>query len=1325
MILRAPTKPSQSLAALWRVCAWSRAVIWGACLTFGLFPLAQVALAEERESAQKFELLAADPTAMSPRTIMRASEGAFYGTARGGPAGKGTIYRMRPGGRVETLWSFRGADGESPLAGLVEGSDGFLYGTTHQGGIDQFGTVFRMSKDGQLTTLVSLNSAVGGFPSGRLIETPEGSFLGVAAGRGAYSNGTVFKVTTAGDVTVLADFTGLNGGSPRSGLVRGADGNYYGTTDEGGTGRGTIFRLTPEGTLTTLKSLHTADGIWPSELLLGRDGNFYGMTRYGGANDRGTLFKMSPDGDFTVLTSFANPRVPSFPSQLVQDSAGAIYGTLDRAIFKYTATGGVEIADDPRERIDYDYWSGLASDGKGGFVGTTTQGEGPGEGRIFAFRAPGDFQTLALFGEKGARIGESLARGDNGEIYATTEVGVNGYGSVVQLSPTGEVQTVHAFSGRDGSEPKGGLVRAKNGSFYGTTGRGGDHDCGTVFKFTPGIGVSTLYSFPNEGSNSTDAWLASAGNGDVYGVTHFGGAFGYGTVFRIEADDLVTRIAELNGSICRYPDAALVEAADGSFYGTAHKDYSERVTFRIVPDGQIAVVARSIKSSYNNASRMIRCADGAFYGCEYGSINPGRIFKLTPAGQITTVAVFSAETGTYPKAGMVEGPDGFLYGTASGGGAHGFGTVFRASREGEIVALHSFDGVSAAYPQTTPIVGTDGHIYGAADHFAFWRVNLNHAPSPEPDEVDTRAGRELFIDVLANDGDPDGDELTVKAFSQGEQGGFVSLVDGRIRYVARPSFVGPDMFHYTIGDGRTGTATGTVTVNVAPAQMLSLNAPVAGAGQENSAIPAGAVWSYFGSPAINELGTVAMFARWHTAIERSAGIVGIATSGDVAVYARIGDAVPGLPGTRFESFLDPLIATDRSVAFRASIAGAGVTPTTREVICWSDGGGRVEVVARAGDSVPFLRKAKISRFASLALAPGGEVLFRASLTKGDTVNETNDDVLFAWSELSGSTRTLIREGQSIVGLGRVGRFTTLVDSRFALGVDRGWFGRASDSEPWSARMRVDIVGTGPRLMEWQPRTGTVRVFATRTSGWEGTESGEPRAHDIVRFGLPGFSAVAGGAWFRGVTSGGRMTLYRQEDAGSSPNVVYSVQQSVPNWPRAQIVSIGDPVGAPNGSSATWLSRAREPARKGLESEVLLWAATNEIRTVAKSREQAAGCEPGAQWKRFTSFCIPRSGGGPVFLAQLRRGLTANNSINRLASRPEGKGLGMWVVDSAAEPRLFLRDGENIDGVAVTTFRAFGRGRGASGNGRGVAGDYAAIEIVDSRRNIHILPVALP
>lgn len=90
-----------------------------------------------------------------------------------------------------------GTDGQYPYSGLVQGTDGNLYGTTGIGG---------------------------------------------TAGRA-----TLFRITPAGDESVLYQFgNGTDPATVYAGVVLGIDGNLHGTTVGGGTnGDGTIFRLTP------------------------------------------------------------------------------------------------------------------------------------------------------------------------------------------------------------------------------------------------------------------------------------------------------------------------------------------------------------------------------------------------------------------------------------------------------------------------------------------------------------------------------------------------------------------------------------------------------------------------------------------------------------------------------------------------------------------------------------------------------------------------------------------------------------------------------------------------------------------------------------------------------------------------------------------------------------------------------------------------------------------------------------------------------------------------------------------------------------------------
>lgn len=69
------------------------------------------------------------------------------------------------------------------------------------------------------------------------------------------------------------------------------------------------------------------------------------------------------------------------------------------------------------------------------------------------------------------------------------------------------------------------------------------------------------------------------------------------------------------------------------------------------------------------------------------------------------------------------------------------------------------------------------------------------------------------LDVLANDSDPDGDELTITSATQ-PNNGEVAIAGDAILYTPAAGFVGTDTFSYTIDDGFGGQATASVTVNV-------------------------------------------------------------------------------------------------------------------------------------------------------------------------------------------------------------------------------------------------------------------------------------------------------------------------------------------------------------------------------------------------------------------------------------------------------------------------------------------------------------------------------
>jgi len=289
--------------------------------------------------------------------LVQGTDGNFYGTTwAGGIANAGEVFKATPGGTLTTLYSFCTisvnswcVDGAKPQTGLVQGKDGNFYGTTSQGGdeINQ-GTVFRITPQGALTTLyvfcMQHGCTDGAEPFSGLVQGSDGNLYGTTDGGGTNGMGTVFKITTAGVLTTLYSFCAQancsDGAYAYAGLAQGSDGNFYGTTEQGGTstgcykGCGVIFKITPQGTFTTMHSFdYNTDGGEPlTSLLQASDGNFYGTTGFGGANYYGTIFKVTPGGSVTTLYNFcpdtgvcANGITPY--ANLVQGMNGVLYGT--------------------------------------------------------------------------------------------------------------------------------------------------------------------------------------------------------------------------------------------------------------------------------------------------------------------------------------------------------------------------------------------------------------------------------------------------------------------------------------------------------------------------------------------------------------------------------------------------------------------------------------------------------------------------------------------------------------------------------------------------------------------------------------------------------------------------------------------------------------------------------------------------------------------------------------------------------------------------------------------------------------------------------------
>lgn len=126
--------------------------------------------------------------------------GDFYGTtSEGGASNRGTVFKLAPDGAEQVLYEFSyGSDGYFPRAGLIEDSGGNVYGTTSDGGTKcgggGCGTVFKLTPEGNERVLYSFKKARGAHPVAGLLMGGDGTLYGTAPNGGKYNDGVVFKV---------------------------------------------------------------------------------------------------------------------------------------------------------------------------------------------------------------------------------------------------------------------------------------------------------------------------------------------------------------------------------------------------------------------------------------------------------------------------------------------------------------------------------------------------------------------------------------------------------------------------------------------------------------------------------------------------------------------------------------------------------------------------------------------------------------------------------------------------------------------------------------------------------------------------------------------------------------------------------------------------------------------------------------------------------------------------------------------------------------------------------------------------------------------------
>jgi uncharacterized repeat protein (TIGR03803 family) len=357
-------------------------------------------------------------------------------------------------------------------------------------------------------------------------------------------------------------------------------------------------------------------------------------------------------GQYQVLHYFADNPAAGPEAGLVADSHGNLYGT---AAYSFKQCGHFSC----------------------GIVFKLTRGS----------NAQWSYCILHEFaGPDGAKPMGTLLFDSDGNLYGTTEEGGEyGNGTVFELSESGGKwgeKVLYSFGGFPGDlgNPAAGLTLDTNGNLYGTAKSGGEYSGGGVFELTRANGgwkFQLVYACTV--CVSPDSKLALDAAGDLYGTSQ-----GSRDVFE------------------------LVRTAAGGWIP---------INLTYFPSPETPVGGVIVDSAGNLYGVVKEGGQGAATHCgfQYGP-GCGAIFEITPGKAPELLYSFSGPDGRTPLGGLVM-DSGYLYGTTSSGGTNNQGTVFKYPKlfNGTyLTVLHNFAGADGNSPRATLLLGDDGVIYGTA-----------------------------------------------------------------------------------------------------------------------------------------------------------------------------------------------------------------------------------------------------------------------------------------------------------------------------------------------------------------------------------------------------------------------------------------------------------------------------------------------------------------------------------------------------------------------------------------------------------------------------------
>lgn len=498
------------------------------------------------------------------------------------------------------------------------------------------------------------------------------------------------------------------------------------------------------------------------------------------------------------------------------------------------------------------------------------------------------------------------------------------------------------------------------------------------------------------------------------------------------------------------------------------------------------------------------------------------------------------------------------------------------------------------------------------------------------------------------------------------------------------------------------------------------NGPVPGAGSDPR-IQAGATWTNFGPPTIDEVGNcVTMIGKWKapafTGPPQLPKQSGTGLFWRSVLIAKVGDQVPGLTGVTWAAFTDPVVGIVNGLVFIATLAGTGVNAGNDTAVCGIRLGSQtVEILAREGEVAAGTFGGTYQSFTSVGVDQSAFVwtaLLKVGSGSPAVVGANNAG---AWcSAQAGTSYLVVREGQNLANR-PLASFQFLASSPSAPGAARGWYCYYSQAGTMQNQILATFSdGTSGFCLMAGPSGEAIQLSGPNSNlqlslpGVYCATFGLPTNNWALRNGTAFLAKLANYPGHTGVTPANATAIIVPVPIGPEFMPLVRTGDPCPGFESGAVfASLGDPVGCNMGQSVAFMGTASGGGVTPANNVGIWWApgGTNP-QLVAREGGQPPGAPAGTVWKTFTSLAVPGGSHGLIFTAQLADAPGAAGDVITGVN-----DMGLYGMGADGILRELVREGHVILGKTVKSFNALRAIPGCAGAGRSYNGNCSLVVLL--------------